>query len=480
MADLRKREPEAATLADEREDVEDLAPIDAVAGRCPSRQRQDAARFIQSERTAADAAALRELADQVAVATHAGRIDLAAWGKVKSLARRPTIMLHPTYTSRRRGTMRIAGNEFNRSELARAFGDLGTLIPFVVGYITINRLDPQGVLLGFGLLAVATGLYFRTPMPVQPMKAIATVAITHPHSVTPGGIFVSAVVTGLFWLGMGATGAVSWLAALTARPVVRGIVLGLGLGFVLEGVNLMQRGWLVAIPGALLTFALLGRPRLPAMLLLLTYGGAMALALDVALMHELAALAPRFRFPTLTVPSLSWADVTTGVVVLAIPQAALTLGNAVLATAEEHNALFPRRPVSVRLLALDHAVMNLLAAPLGGVPMCRGAGGMAGHVRFGARTGGALVMLGSLLLVGALFFSDSVATLFRLFPLPVLGVVLFFGGMELAASVNGEPVARADRTVMVVTAGVALWNMGAAYVAGLLLYHASARGLVRL
>src|SRR5947207_15907548 len=105
--------------------------------------------------------------------------------------------------------MRFAGNDFNRSEVAGAFGDLGTLVPFVVGYITVNRLDPQGVLLGFGLLAVVTGLYFRTPMSVQPMKAIATVAVTHPETVTPGGIFISALVTGLFWLGMGITGAVS-------------------------------------------------------------------------------------------------------------------------------------------------------------------------------------------------------------------------------------------------------------------------------
>lgn len=376
--------------------------------------------------------------------------------------------------------MRVGGNDFNRSELAGAFGDLGTLIPFVVGYITVNRLDPQGVLMGFGLLAVATGLYFRTPMSVQPMKAIATVAVTHPETVTPGGIFVSALVTGAFWLGMGISGAVAWVAALTARPVVHGIILGLGLSFILEGVNFMQRGWLVAIPGALLTFSLLGRPRLPAVLVLLGYGGTMALALDATLMQDLAALAPRFRLPVLAVPSLSWADVATGVLVLAIPQAALTLSNAVVATAEEHNTLFPQRPISVRLLAVDHGLMNLIAAPLGGVPMCRGAGGMAGHVRFGARTGGALVILGLILLVVALLFSDSVATLFRLFPLPVLGVVLFFGGMELAASVNGESFTREDRTVVVVTAGVALWNMGAAYLCGILLHLAVKRGFVRL
>lgn len=124
-------------------------------------------------------------------------------------------------------------------------------------------------------------------------------------------------------------------------------------------------------------------------------------------------------------------------------------------------------------------LMNLVAAPLGGVPMCRGAGGLAGHVRFGARTGGTLVILGGLLLALALFYADSVATVFRLFPLPILGIILFFGGMELAASVNGENFGRAERTVLVVTAGVALWNVGA-YLAGLLLYHADQRGLVRL
>lgn len=376
--------------------------------------------------------------------------------------------------------MRIAGNDFNRSELAGAFGDLGTLVPFVVGYITINRLDPQGVLLGFGLLAVATGIYFRTPMPVQPMKAIATAAVAHPAAVTPAAIFVSGVVTGLLWLGLGITGAVTWLAALTPRPLVRGIVLGLGLTFILEGVNFMARGPVVAIAGAVLAFVLLGRQRLPAMLALLSYGGVVALALDPTLRQDLNELAPHFRLPTFHVPEIAWSDVVTGVLVLAVPQAALTLGNAVIATAAEHNSLFPKHSVSVRALALDHGLMNLIAAPLGGVPMCRGAGGMAGHIRFGARTGGAMMILGVLLLTIALFYADSVATLFRLFPPAVLGVILFFGGMELAASVNGAPYTRADRTVLVVTAGIALWNMGVAYLAGLLLHHAVRRGLVRL
>lgn len=111
--------------------------------------------------------------------------------------------------------------------------------------------------------------------------------------------------------------------------------------------------------------------------------------------------------------------------------------------------------------------------------MCRGAGGIAGHIRFGARTG-ALVILGTLLLAAALFFADSVATVFRLFPPPVLGVILFFGGIELAAGLEADAFSRSERTVLVVTAGVALWNMGVAYFAGLLLHHAAQRGILRL
>jgi MFS superfamily sulfate permease-like transporter len=104
---------------------------------------------------------------------------------------------------------------------------------------------------------------------------------------------------------------------------------------------------------------------------------------------------------------------------------------------------------------------------------------MAGHIRFGARTGGALVILGAVLLVLALFFCDSVSTLFRLFPVPVLGVILFFGGVELASSIHSDG-GRADRIVQVVTAGIAVWNPGVGYLAGLLLHHADRHGLVRL
>lgn len=157
----------------------------------------------------------------------------------------------------------------------------------------------------------------------------------------------------------------------------------------------------------------------------------------------------------------------------------LTLGNAIIGTVEENNALFPSRPLTVKAVAIDHGLMNLVGTSLGGVPMCHGAGGMAAHVRFGARTGGALVILGAIVLFTGLFLADSVATLFKLFPRALLGVILMFGGLELAAGVRGDSAAKEDRYVMLLTAGVSMWNMGVAYVAGLVLWYAFERGWLK-
>jgi predicted benzoate:H+ symporter BenE len=45
--------------------------------------------------------------------------------------------------------------------------------------------------------------------------------------------------TGVFWLVMGLTGMVAWIARITSRPIVQGLVLGLGLDFILEGVQMI-------------------------------------------------------------------------------------------------------------------------------------------------------------------------------------------------------------------------------------------------
>jgi MFS superfamily sulfate permease-like transporter len=112
--------------------------------------------------------------------------------------------------------------------------------------------------------------------------------------------------------------------------------------------------------------------------------------------------------------------------------------------------------------------------------MCHGAGGMAGHVRFGARTGGSLVMLGGILVALALFFSRSVGVFFQIFPKAVLGGILFFAGAELAITARDIGSRKEDFYVMLVVAGFAMWNMGAAFLVGILLYQALKRGWVKI
>jgi hypothetical protein len=84
--------------------------------------------------------------------------------------------------------VRLGGNAYNLRELAGAFGDLGTLIPFLIGYITISKMDPVGVLVSFGLFKIIVGLYFKTPVPIQPMKAIGTAAISHAGMLSAGKV----------------------------------------------------------------------------------------------------------------------------------------------------------------------------------------------------------------------------------------------------------------------------------------------------
>jgi MFS superfamily sulfate permease-like transporter len=376
--------------------------------------------------------------------------------------------------------MRLWGNDYNKMEFAGAFGDLGTLIPFVVGYITLNKMDPLGILVAFGVFKIFVGLYFRTPVPIQPMKAIGGMAIAHAGSITPGMIWGSGIFTGLFWLLMGLTGAITWIEKITTKPVVRGIMLGLGLSFVVEGLSMMKGTPWIAIGGVIITLLLLNSKRFPAMLCLLAYGIGVAFIQKPELVGELSNLSVRFRLPELTFGRISWTELLSGFVILGLPQAPLTLGNAIIGTVAENNQYFPDRKVTAKTISLDHGVMNLISASIGGVPLCHGAGGMAGHIRFGARTGGALVILGLIVLLTGLFLSDSVALLFQVFPRPILGVILFFAGVELALVVRDIKMKKQNLFVLLITAGTAIWNMGVAYLAGLILYYCLQRRWIRL
>jgi MFS superfamily sulfate permease-like transporter len=375
------------------------------------------------------------------------------------------------------------GNRFDRAEWAGAFGDLGTLLPFVLAYMAVVRIDPLGLLLGFGASMIAVGVYYRTPVPVQPMKAIGAAAAaqaTQTIVLTPQGVFVAGLATGVFWLLLGLTGLAQKLSRLVPRPVAIGIVLGLGFGFMLEGLKMMAGGWVVAGVGLALTLALLTNRYVPAMFALLLFGGVTAALRDPTLVGDLATIQAHFRLPSFALASFTWKDVFAGVVLLALPQLPLTFGNAILAIKEENNRLFPDRPLSERQVCVSTGLMNLFGAAVGGAPMCHGAGGMAGHTRFGARTGGAVVILGILLCLVALFFSDSVLTLLRMVPVPILGVVLFLTGAQLALGSCDFSKDKGERFATLVTAGCCVWNVGLGFVLGWLVLGALRRGYVRL
>jgi len=375
------------------------------------------------------------------------------------------------------------GNRYDRAEWAGAFGDLGTLLPFVLAYIAVVGIDPLGILLGFGVCMIAVGLYYKTPVPVQPMKAIGAVAATQAAqtvAITPQAVFVGGFATGLVWLVLGMTGLAQKISRLVPRPIAIGIILGLGFGFMLEGVKMMAGGWLIAAIGLALTLLLLVNRHVPAMFVLLLFGAGAAIVADPRLADDLAALEPAFRLPSFALTGFTWSDLLVGVVFLALPQLPLTFGNAILALKEENNRLFPQRAVTERRVSISTGLMNLFGASVGGVPMCHGAGGMAGHVRFGARTGGSIVIMGVILCLAGLFFSDSVTTLLRIFPVPVLGVVLFLTGAQLALGACDFSKAKDERFATLVTAGCAVWNVGLGFALGWMVLALLRRGWMRL
>ncbi len=374
-------------------------------------------------------------------------------------------------------------NRYDRMEWAGAFGDLGTMIPFVVAYIGMVGMDPLGVLFAFGVTLIVCGLYYRTPIPVQPMKAIGAVAVTQAAQtavITPAAVLGAGLTTGLIWLLLGMTGTARRVAALIPRFVVTGIVLGLGMAFMIQGIEMMATNWLMAAIGLTGTILLLTNRKVPALFLLLIFGAACGLVQDPSLWSKVTGIAIEFRVPRFALAEITWRDLLLGAVFLTLPQLPLTLGNAIIATREENNRLFSDRPVNDNQLANSTGMLNVFGSAVGGIPMCHGAGGMAGHVAFGARTGGATVILGALLLVLALFLSGSVLTLLEIFPRAVLGVILFLTGAQLALGSCEISPDKGERFLTLMTAAFCIWNVGIGFLVGMIGHFINRKGLLKL
>ncbi|MGK2856080.1 MAG: putative sulfate/molybdate transporter [Thermoanaerobaculia bacterium] len=356
---------------------------------------------------------------------------------------------------------------FDRHELAGAFGDVGTSLPLLVGIALAAKIDGASMLVIFGILQIVTGLVYRMPMPVQPLKAMAAIVIA--QGIAGPVLFGAGLAIGATMLVLTATGLLEWLARVVPKSVVRGIQFGLGLQLATIALkNYVQAdgaiGFILAGVSFVIIVLLLGHEKIPGALPVLALGVAYAMLFRLDQGHLVRSFG--FDLPLFSAPSL--ADITTGFIVLALPQIPLSLGNSVLATRQLAEDLFPERNITIRKIGFTYSLMNLVSPWFGGVPTCHGSGGMAGHFTFGGRTGGSVVIYGSLFLVTGLFFGAGFDQIVSAFPLPILGVLLLFEALALIWLIRDVTPSRSEFPITILVGLVAV-GLPYGYLIGLVL-----------
>lgn len=361
-----------------------------------------------------------------------------------------------------------------RRELSGAFGDLGTLIPYIVAYLVVVGMDAGIVFLSFGVALLGTGLHYRLPIPVQPMKAIAAAAAAHASQqivVTPSSLALSALITAAFWLLASYSGLAQRAANAVPKNVTKGIILGVGVALVLEALRQLQSDWVVGVPMVMALLALNARSRVSPFLLVVAAGIAIGAWRFPELAARVLAAPVEFSLPQWSAPDWASPQLWLVALLLALPQIPLTFGNAVIGIVEETRRVFPSSRVDEGRIAKSTGWMNLWAGLLGGPPMCHGAGGLAGYVASGARTGWAVASLGLLFIAAAVFFRSSIIGALSLIPAAAIGAMLFVVGLYMVIGTAGSNRDKVERAVLLGTAAVTIWNVGAGLIAGLLLHH---------
>ena len=385
---------------------------------------------------------------------------------------------------------------FNRMEMAGSLGDLGTLLPIAIGMILINGLNPMGMFFSIGVFYILSGLYYGITVPVQPMKVIGAYAIA--TSMTPSQVLASVALMGVFLLIIGGTNAITVIGKYTPKPVVRGVQLSTGTLLMAQGVKFMigsstfqamrqvaepylsfqsvgpiPIGIIIGVAGGILTLLLLENKTFPAGLVVVTAGLLVGLVLGT---HEgldqlkIGMYSPKwlpFGIP-------AGADFTFALFALVLPQLPMTIGNAVIADADLSQEYFGEdsKKVTYRSLTLSMALANFLSFAVGGMPLCHGAGGLAAHYRFGARTAGSNLMIGMLFLAFALFLGVHALSVVYLLPMAILGVLLIFAGTQLALTVI-DITARKDLFVSLLMLGITLAsNLAIGFLVGIVVAYA--------
>jgi hypothetical protein len=357
-------------------------------------------------------------------------------------------------------------------------------IPLATALILVNGVSASSILVCAGVLAIAAGLVYRIPFPVQPLKALAAVAIA--QGLAAQVIFAASIEMGACLLILSLGGFATWLSRAFTKPVVRALQLGVGVLLIVSAWRLVARP-----PDVFVT-----SPSTPvaAVLAVGTFGGAwvagrfhrywIAIGLLAAgIAASLLVAAPEITTPELSLPNVAIPPASafaTAFVLLVVPQLPLTFGNAVVAVNDLAHEEFQELAthVSPSRICITDGTANVITGILGGMPMCHGAGGLTAHIKLGARTAGMNLLLGGTFLVLGLFWAADVPQILGLLPVWVLGGFLAYAGLRhamLAADLRG-----ASLTIAVVAAAAGVWTANLAITAGLALVAVHAPRFLRL
>lgn len=324
------------------------------------------------------------------------------------------------------------------SEISGSLGDLGTFLPIAIALAVNGTVSLSSTLIFSGIFNILTGLLFGIPLPVQPMKAIAAVALA--QSFTNGSIAAAGIFVGACVFVFSVTGLLRWFADVIPIPVIKGIQVGAGLSLIIaSGSNLLSSlswlhpSWADNLIWAIAAFIFLlvtnVYRNIPYALIVFILG-----LLFAIIRSALAANLPSLELwhPIVSAPTgPEWAR---GAVNAGIGQIPLTTLNSIVAVVHLAGDLLPNvHTPSITSIGLSVAVMNLVGCWFGAMPVCHGSGGLAAQYRFGARSGSSVVFLGALKLVIGFFFGESLVELLKRFPSAMLGVMVIAAGLELAS-----------------------------------------------
>ncbi|KAK9102164.1 hypothetical protein Sjap_019418 [Stephania japonica] len=409
------------------------------------------------------------------------------------------------------------------SELNGAMGDLGTYIPIVMALTLAKDLNLGTTLIFSGMYNIVTGAIYGVPMPVQPMKSIAAVAISNTSFDVPE-IMAAGICTAGTLLVLGLTGLMEFAYKLIPLSVVRGVQLSQGLAFAFSAVKYVRqvqdfskgktngnRPWLgldglvLAIICACFIVVVNGageeisedhedvipsnipRTSLPSDQANSTIGITRStrkhkqlywrifvtlpsaflvfiLGVILAFIRQ-PSIAKQIKFgpSTIEVMKITRHEWKEGFIKGAIPQIPLSVLNSVIAVCKLSADLFPAKAKSFSATSVSTSVglMNLVGCWFGAMPCCHGAGGLAGQYKFGGRSGGCVAMLGLVKMVLGVALGSSIVKVLVKFPVGLLGVLLLFAGVELAMA-SRDMRSKEESFVMLVCTSVSLVGSSAA------------------